>query len=94
MGPEADLNDVDIQDFRGLDALGGAIVATHYDRGVDAELTELAKRYQTSVIGIPEDAGVFVSGDVYRVIGNSAVALIDEAACHLVAPGETLKFAV
>jgi dipeptidase E len=69
VGNCSDDNDVQLTDFSGLDLVNGHAVHCHYGGELEV-VKKFANENSVSILAIPENGGVFVDGDAFKIIGK------------------------
>lgn len=81
-----------LQDFSGLDLLGGLSVLCHYEHNNGKEVLELIRNINCPVIAISERSGVICEDGKLTVIGYEPAFLFSGNGVFKYSPGESLQF--
>ena len=91
LGDYKDKNKVKLRDLNGLNFVEGCDIQAHFVKEVVEECREHVKKTGRRIIGIPEGSALLISGEVYKVVGESAVILIDEVGSKSFNVGERME---
>jgi len=63
---------------KGLSIIGDYSIICHYNGNKDKKIKEYVSKYKNSVISIPENSGLFINGNVAKVIGKSPIFIFNQ----------------
>ena len=73
-----DINNVNIQDYRGLDLTQGYSIWCHYQEKHDELIKSHVKKTRTPIIALSEEVGVYISNYKLRVLSDCALYVFEE----------------
>lgn len=78
IGPkgEGDTNEIGITALDGLNLLKDYTVYTHYLESEDEQLFAYSHEHHSSIIGIPEESGIYVDGKDLKVLGTKPIVIL------------------
>ena len=83
----ADKNDVSLEDFNGMNCIYQYHFWAHYNQAYDQIISEFDKKYKLNkIVGVPEDAALFISNNTITNIGKSPIIFFENRKKHLLKP--------
>ena len=70
-GGDPDVNRAGLKDLSALNAVEDYAISCHYRESDDANLTEYSSKNRIGVIALPEEAGLLVTDEEMRIVGDS-----------------------
>lgn len=61
----------------GLSLIKNYCIYCHYTEDADKKMEKFVKEYKNPVIAIPENMGIFVNDDDFKVVGDDSITLFD-----------------